>query len=160
MSGVFVPVVGPSGAGKDTLIAAARSRFAGDDRIVFVRRTVTRPEGGNEDHDTLDPAAFADRRRAGAYVLSWGAHGLYYGIPATALADVRAGRVVVANLSRFPQPVELDLRRFEGRRPVELLGGVPFPEIGELPYLLTLAGYGFYWFRLTAPETTEEGLLL
>ena len=66
----------------------------------------------------------------------------------------------VNNLSRFPQPVELDLRRFEGRRPVELLGGVPFPEIGELPYLLTLAGYGFYWFRLTAPETTEEGLLL
>ena len=66
----------------------------------------------------------------------------------------------VNNLSRFPQPVELDLRRFEGRRPVELLGGVPFPEIGELPYLLTLAGYGFYWFRLTAPEPTEEGLLL
>jgi maltose alpha-D-glucosyltransferase/alpha-amylase len=66
----------------------------------------------------------------------------------------------VNNLSRFPQPVELDLRRFEGRRPVELLGKVPFPEIGELPYLLTLAGYGFYWFRLTAPETTEEGQLL
>ncbi len=57
--------------------------------------------------------------------------------------------VCVNNLSRFPQPVELDLRRYEGRRPVELLGGVPFPEIGELPYLLTLAGYGFYWFRLT-----------
>ena len=66
----------------------------------------------------------------------------------------------VNNLSRFPQPVELDLRRFEGRRPVELLGGVPFPEIGELPYLLTLAGYGFYWFRLTAVEETQEGQLL
>ncbi len=66
----------------------------------------------------------------------------------------------VNNLSRFPQPIELDLRRFEGRRPVELLGGVPFPEIGELPYLLTLAGYGFYWFRLTAVDESREGQLL
>ena len=54
----------------------------------------------------------------------------------------------VNNLSRFPQPVELDLRRFEGTQPVELLGGVRFPPIGELPYLLTLAPHGFYWFRL------------
>ncbi|MPZ61658.1 MAG: maltose alpha-D-glucosyltransferase [Propionibacteriales bacterium] len=58
----------------------------------------------------------------------------------------------VNNLSRFPQPVELDLRRFEGVEPVELLGGVRFPRIGELPYLLTLGGYGFYWFRLPRPE--------
>jgi maltose alpha-D-glucosyltransferase/alpha-amylase len=58
----------------------------------------------------------------------------------------------VNNLSRFPQPVELDLRRWEGYHPVELLGTVEFPEIGELPYLLTLAGHGFYWFRLTPPE--------
>jgi maltose alpha-D-glucosyltransferase/alpha-amylase len=63
--------------------------------------------------------------------------------------------VCVNNLSRFAQPVELDLRRWEGYVPVELLGGVPFPRIGELPYLLTLGGYGFYWFRLTAPP--EEG---
>ena len=65
----------------------------------------------------------------------------------------------VNNLSRFPQPVELDLRRFEGRVPVELLGGVPFPRIGELPYLLTLSGHGFYWFRLTDPETTGRPVL-
>jgi maltose alpha-D-glucosyltransferase / alpha-amylase len=58
----------------------------------------------------------------------------------------------VNNLSRFPQPVELDLRRWEAYHPVELLGTVPFPEIGELPYLLTIAGHGFYWFRLTPPE--------
>ena len=57
----------------------------------------------------------------------------------------------VNNLSRFPQPVELDLRRHEGTQPVELLGGVRFPLIGELPYLLTLAPYGFYWFRLATP---------
>ena len=62
----------------------------------------------------------------------------------------------VNNLSRFPQPVELDLRRFEGVVPVELLGGVHFPRIGELPYLLTLAGHGFYWFRLPDPRHAEE----
>ncbi|MFH8801827.1 alpha-glucosidase C-terminal domain-containing protein, partial [Streptomyces sp. NPDC017936] len=54
----------------------------------------------------------------------------------------------VHNFSRFAQPTELDLRLFEGRHPVELFGGVRFPAIGELPYLLTLAGHGFYWFRL------------
>jgi maltose alpha-D-glucosyltransferase / alpha-amylase len=59
--------------------------------------------------------------------------------------------VCVNNLSRFPQPVELDLRRFEGFQPIELMGGVRFPPIGELPYLLTLATHGFYWFRLVAP---------
>jgi maltose alpha-D-glucosyltransferase/alpha-amylase len=58
----------------------------------------------------------------------------------------------VNNLSRFPQPVELDLRAFEGHRPIELLGGVEFPTIGELPYLLTLGGHAFYWFRLAPPE--------
>ena len=54
----------------------------------------------------------------------------------------------VNNLSRFPQPVELDLHAYAGIRPVETFGGVEFPAIGELPYLLTLAGHGFYWFRL------------
>ena len=46
------------------------------------------------------------------------------------------------------QPTELDLRRYAERHPVELIGGVRFPAIGQLPYLLTLAGHGFYWFRL------------
>ena len=59
----------------------------------------------------------------------------------------------VNNLSRFPQPVELDLRQWEGMVPIELLGGVPFPAVGELPYLLTLGGYGFLWLRLTEPTT-------
>ncbi|MGQ4361754.1 alpha-glucosidase C-terminal domain-containing protein, partial [Streptomyces sp. SAS_272] len=54
----------------------------------------------------------------------------------------------VHNFSRFAQPTELDLSRFHGRYPVELFGGVRFPPVGELPYLLTLAGHGFYWFRL------------
>ncbi|MDQ1686493.1 MAG: maltose alpha-D-glucosyltransferase / alpha-amylase [Frankiaceae bacterium] len=58
----------------------------------------------------------------------------------------------VNNLSRFAQPVELDLRRFEDRTPVELLGGVHFPRVGELPYLLTIPGHGFYWFQLSTVE--------
>jgi maltose alpha-D-glucosyltransferase / alpha-amylase len=65
----------------------------------------------------------------------------------------------VNNLSRFPQPVELDLRRYEGWVPIELLGDVTFPSIGELPYLLTLSGYGFYWFRLVASEISQEAVL-
>ena len=56
----------------------------------------------------------------------------------------------VANLSNASQPVELELSEMSGRVPVELLGGTPFPTIGELPYLLTLPPYGFYWFELSA----------
>src|SRR5690606_13145108 len=54
----------------------------------------------------------------------------------------------VNTFSRFAQPTALDLSAFEGRHPVELFGGVRFPAVGELPYLLTLGGHGFYWFRL------------
>jgi maltose alpha-D-glucosyltransferase/alpha-amylase len=55
----------------------------------------------------------------------------------------------VANLSRSAQPVELNLSSFKGRVPVEMLGRTAFPPIGELPYLLTVSAYGFYWFKLT-----------
>jgi len=58
--------------------------------------------------------------------------------------------LVVANLSRFPQPVELDLSAFKGRRPVELFGRTPFPDIGSQPFLLTVGPHGFYWFSLEA----------
>jgi maltose alpha-D-glucosyltransferase/alpha-amylase len=58
----------------------------------------------------------------------------------------------VNNLSRFPQPVELDLRRWEGYEPIEMIGHVRFPRIGELPYLLTLAGHNFYWFLISRLE--------
>ena len=58
--------------------------------------------------------------------------------------------LVVANLSRFPQPVELNLSAFKGRVPVELFGRTPFPAIGELPYFLTPGPHGFYWFSLEA----------
>ena len=64
----------------------------------------------------------------------------------------------VNNLSRFPQPIELDLRHWQGVEPIELLGGVHFPTIGELPYLLTLSAHGFYWFRLPKPADHEESM--
>ncbi|HVK22069.1 MAG TPA: maltose alpha-D-glucosyltransferase [Actinokineospora sp.] len=60
--------------------------------------------------------------------------------------------ICVNNLSRFPQPVELHLADNAGWVPIELTGGVRFPPIGELPYLLTLPGHGFYWFQLTPEE--------
>ena len=80
--------------------------------------------------------------------------------------------LVVANLSRFSQFVELDLSEFRGSMPVELFGQTPFPRIGELPYLLTLGPHSFYWFALqkpaesplagagTAPATAHEGEVL
>jgi maltose alpha-D-glucosyltransferase/alpha-amylase len=68
----------------------------------------------------------------------------------------------VANLARSAQPVELDLSEHKGSVPIELLGRSAFPPIGELPYLLTLPGYAFYWFRLSreaeAPPWHEERL--
>jgi maltose alpha-D-glucosyltransferase/alpha-amylase len=62
-----------------------------------------------------------------------------------------------ANLSRFAQPVSLDLAQFEGMMPVEMLGYVPFPPINKTPYALTLAPYSFLWLELqAAPERTES----
>ncbi|HVF11509.1 MAG TPA: maltose alpha-D-glucosyltransferase [Actinomycetota bacterium] len=61
--------------------------------------------------------------------------------------------VCVSNLSRFPQPVELSLAKYSGMTPVELIGRVPFPKVGELPYLLTLGQYGFYWFQLVGDHS-------
>jgi maltose alpha-D-glucosyltransferase/alpha-amylase len=61
--------------------------------------------------------------------------------------------LIVANLSRFPQYVEMDLSKWKGMRPLELFGHTEFPPIGELPYLLTLPGYAFYWFSLEPPPS-------
>ncbi len=64
--------------------------------------------------------------------------------------------VVVASLSRYAQPVELDLSRWQGLVPQEMFGKVPFPVIDERPYRLTLGPHGFFWFRLVQPDQVEE----
>ncbi len=64
--------------------------------------------------------------------------------------------LIVANLSRSAQFVELELSRFEGQVPVELFGPTKFPRIGQFPYFVTLGPYGYFWFRLQPDEREEE----
>jgi maltose alpha-D-glucosyltransferase / alpha-amylase len=64
--------------------------------------------------------------------------------------------LVVANLARSVEYVELDLARYKGRTPVELFGGNAFPAVGDLPYLLTLGGHAFYWFSIEDPARIED----
>ena len=91
---MLVLVVGPSGAGKDSLLNAARAAFRDDARISFARRVITRPpDPDGEDHEPVTETEFATRD----FALSWSAHGLHYGIPTEA---VEAAPVVVANISR------------------------------------------------------------
>ncbi len=65
--------------------------------------------------------------------------------------------LVVANLSRFVQYVQLDLKEFAGIAPVEVLGRTAFPEITEEPYLLTLGPHGFIWFSLADGVAAKDG---
>lgn len=99
--GTFVLVVGPSGAGKDSLIAGAKDALAGDDRFVFPRRIVTREAvAALEEHDTVTRETFEAQRAGGGFALDWEAHGLCYGLPGSIDADIAAGRIVVSNVSR------------------------------------------------------------
>ncbi|WP_189522214.1 MULTISPECIES: phosphonate metabolism protein/1,5-bisphosphokinase (PRPP-forming) PhnN [unclassified Mesorhizobium] len=103
--GVFVAVVGPSGAGKDTVIGYAKALFADETQLEFVRRVITRPsDAASEDHDTLADAAFAEAEADGAFAISWEAHGLRYGLPADVDWSVSNGHVAVANVSRAVIP--------------------------------------------------------
>jgi ribose 1,5-bisphosphokinase len=98
--GRMVLVVGPSGAGKDTLIDLARAACAGDDNVVFARRTVTREASVFEDNEQLTEAAFQQALAGGAFAMHWGAHGLRYALRTEIDDELRAGRAVVANVSR------------------------------------------------------------
>jgi ribose 1,5-bisphosphokinase len=104
--GVFVAVVGPSGAGKDTLIAYARSALVSEGTVEFVRRVITRPsDASSEDHDTLADAAFDEAEKGGAFAICWSAHGLRYGLPESVDRAVGQGQIVVANISRGAVPL-------------------------------------------------------
>jgi len=101
MRGTLFLVVGPSGAGKDSIIAGARERLRGDEPIVFARRLITRPAAaGGEDHLPLSSQQFTDWRDGGGLMLHWRAHGLDYGLPRELAAVLTAERSVVANVSR------------------------------------------------------------
>ena len=101
MAGILFLVVGPSGAGKDTLLEGARAALAGDRRYVFARRVITRPaDAGGEDHEAVGTGEFARRRERGDFMAWWSAHDLDYGLPRGLLDDLAAGRHVVANVSR------------------------------------------------------------
>jgi ribose 1,5-bisphosphokinase len=100
MSGCFVCVVGPSGAGKDTLIGLARRELAGDAAFVFPRRLVTRPANAFEDHETISDQAFEAGLRERGFALAWRAHGLGYALDRAVGAAVADGAVVVCNISR------------------------------------------------------------
>lgn len=98
--GGFALIVGPSGAGKDTLIGLARTALAGDPRFLFPKRLVTRPRSAFEDHDTIDAADFESREAKNRFALSWRAHGLGYAVPGEVLASVRPDRIAICNVSR------------------------------------------------------------
>ncbi len=100
----LIAIVGPSGAGKDTLIAGA---MAARPDLTLVRRVITRPEAaGGEDFEGVTEAAFARRKAAGDFALDWQAHGLRYGIPEAQLSG--AGDVLF-NGSRAALPAAMAL---------------------------------------------------
>lgn len=100
MTGVLIAVVGPSGAGKDAVIGRVCDHYAGDERIVFPRRVITRPTGEGEDHVPTSEGEFAAIERSGGFAVQWHAHGLRYGIPREVTDAVGGGCVAVVNVSR------------------------------------------------------------
>jgi phosphonate metabolism protein PhnN/1,5-bisphosphokinase (PRPP-forming) len=120
MGGMLVLVVGPSGVGKDALLAGARRKLADDPRFVFCRRVITRPRGVGEieAYEEVDPRGFARLARDGQFVLSWHAHGYDYALPASLLDDLAHGQAVVANVSHAV--VGEALRRFPSVQVIEV----------------------------------------
>lgn len=98
--GRLVLVVGPSGAGKDTLLRLARAACIDDNSVVFPRRVVTRESSADEDNIAVTPDEFRRAREHGDYAMHWDAHGHSYALSTEINDHIRAGRTVVANVSR------------------------------------------------------------
>ncbi|QQO19439.1 phosphonate metabolism protein/1,5-bisphosphokinase (PRPP-forming) PhnN [Bradyrhizobium diazoefficiens] len=98
--GRLVLMVGPSGAGKDTLLRLAQAACADDRDIVFPRRIVTRESSADEDNIAVTSDEFRRAREQGDFAVHWDAHGHSYALPLDIHDDIRAGRTVVANVSR------------------------------------------------------------
>ena len=98
--GRLILVVGPSGAGKDTLLNLARAACANDENVVFPRRVVTREASTFEDNAQVSFEAFRQARARGDFAVHWEAHGHGYALPRAIDDELRAGRTVVANVSR------------------------------------------------------------
>ncbi len=98
--GRLVLVVGPSGAGKDTLLRLAQAACNDDHDIVFPRRVVTRESSVDEDNIAVTDDEFRRAREHGDFAVHWEAHGHSYALPREINDDIRAGRTVVANISR------------------------------------------------------------
>lgn len=99
--GAFVAVVGPSGAGKDTLLRGAQEALADATLFHFPRRLVTRQvDSSLEDHDTIQLADFEKGRARGEFALHWRAHGLGYAVPVSVDREIGAGAIVICNVSR------------------------------------------------------------
>lgn len=123
--GTLYLIVGPSGAGKDTLIDGARAALAENSDYVFARRVITRPaDAGGEDHQAATDDEFNTRDQSGGFMISWRAHGLSYGLEKSLEDDLAQGRNVVANVSRAILPDIVD--RFPSHRIVEITAS---PEI-------------------------------
>ncbi|MEO9900441.1 MULTISPECIES: phosphonate metabolism protein/1,5-bisphosphokinase (PRPP-forming) PhnN [Alphaproteobacteria] len=103
--GRLVLVVGPSGAGKDTLLDGLRARLKDQADVQFARRAITRKaDAGSEDHDSLSQKEFDHLVKTGNVALAWSAHDLGYVIPVRYDDEIRAGGTVIANGSRRALP--------------------------------------------------------
>ena len=98
--GRLVLVVGPSGAGKDTLLGLARAACADDRNIVFPRRVITRETSASEENEEVSIGTFQEALTRGEFAMHWEAHGHRYALSRAIDDEIRAGRTIVANVSR------------------------------------------------------------
>jgi ribose 1,5-bisphosphokinase len=102
--GRLVLVVGPSGAGKDTLLRFAKAACVDNGNIVFPRRVITREASASEDNEEVSDGTFQAALARNEFAMHWQAHGHCYALPRAIDDDIRAGRTVVANVSRTVIP--------------------------------------------------------